>query len=394
MDQLASYSGTSLVKVLTGVRRSGKSMILRAWKDDLTSEGVPEENIVHLNFESLAHADLTNHLALYRHIMDRAAATSGRIHILLDEVQLVDSWERAVNSFRVDLDCEIVVTGSNASLLSGELATLLTGRYVDMKVYPLSLTEFAEFGDVGAGAGTAALGEYLRRGGMPGLQELADHGADANYLRDVFNSILLKDVVARHHIRDVDLLERLVAFLLTNLGHTISANRVVEFMKSQRRSVAADTVHNHLHALAEAYLFHKVSRYDLKGKRVFETQEKYFVADHGFAHALLGYRPGDLPGVLENVVCLELLRRGYQVHVGKAGAAEVDFVADKPGRRLYLQVTYLLASLEVMEREFAPLRTIRDNHRKIVVSLDAAQGVSEDGIEHRSLAEFLAGQDW
>ncbi|MDR1799171.1 MAG: ATP-binding protein [Bifidobacteriaceae bacterium] len=392
LDQLIGFMGTPLVKVLTGLRRCGKSSLLDQLAGHLAATGVPAQSIIQINFESMTNAHLADAAALYAEVRQRAQTAIGPVYILLDEIQLVANWERAVNSFRVDLDCDITVTGSNARLLSGELATLLAGRYVEIPVYPLSFAEFLTFTD--QGDPVSGFQEYLRRGGLPGIHELASPEQDGAYLRSVYDTVLLKDVIARGQIRDTALLERLVTFLLTNLGQTFSARRISEFLKSQRRSMGAETIHNYLKALRGACFIHEVSRYDLVGKKVLETQEKQFVADHSFANALLGFRAEELPHLLENIVCLEALRRGYQVHIGKHGAAEVDFVCDRQGQRLYVQVAYLLATGEILERELAPLRAISDNYRKVIVSLDNLPPSNTDGIERWPIQDFLLAQDW
>jgi len=398
-DRIVAVLDTPVIKVLTGMRRCGKSTILRLLAQELAARGVPATNVVHLDFESLAIEDLTTYPALYRAVRDRAEATAGRIYILLDEIQRVAGWEKAVASFQVDFDCDIVITGSNASLLSSDLATHIAGRYLEFRVRPLSFREFLDFAqqsqsreDLGV---ADQLTEYLRFGGMPGLTELPpDESVRYAYLTDVFATVVLKDVVARYGIRDVDLLERLVAFTLSNLGHTFSAKRVADFLKGQRRGLGVETVYRYLRALSEAFVLNRVRRFDIKGKRFLETQEKYFVEDHGFRHALLGYRADDIPGVLENVVFAELVRRGYSVHIGTVGAAEVDFVAELRDTRLYVQVAYLLADDAVRTREFGPLAAIRDNHRKLVVSLDPIPATNHDGIERLPLADFLLTDAW
>jgi len=398
LERVLSWVDAPVVKVLRGVRRCGKSVLLEQVKQELVESGVPKSRILLLNFESMSNDHLTTHTALYKHVMAWAGAVASRVHVLLDEVQLVDSWERAVNSLRVDLDCNIVITGSNAWLLSTELSTLLTGRYLELDVYPLSFAEHLDFVQADqpgtANDTAAAFDQYLRAGGMPGVHAMPDASAALVYLRDVCDGIVLKDIVARHKLRDVDLLQRLLTFLMDALGQTVSAKSISAFLKSQRRSLGAETVYNYLHAATEACLIYRADRYDIKGKRNLETLEKYFLADHGFAHACLGYRPDEMAGILENIVYLELLRRGYSVRIGKQGVAEVDFVADRQNTRLYVQVAYLLADSTVVEREFTPLSTISDNHRKVVLSLDAPPASSRDGIERIYLPDFLLARDW
>ena len=384
-----------VVKVLTGVRRCGKSVLLQQMRQELIAQGVHPDRIVLINFESLANEPLTDHQALYQHLIEWAERGQGRPHIFLDEVQLVDRWERVVNSLRVDLDCDLVVTGSNAWLLSNDLAKLLTGRYVAFDVYPFSFAEYCDAFRAPRPANrlTDVFRSYLELGGMPGVHEVEGTDAAMTYLRDVSNSILLKDVVARKKLRDVGLLERLLAFVMDNLGRPFSARRVSAFLKSQRRSLGSETVYHYLHALTDAHLVHRASRYDVKGRRLLETQEKYFLADHGFVHSWLGHRPDEVPGILENIVYLELRRRGYEVHIGKHDDLEIDFVADRAGRRLYVQVCYRLTPT-ALDREFEPLDAIADNHRKIVLSLDEEPSSNRNGVERHYLPEFLLDESW
>jgi predicted AAA+ superfamily ATPase len=408
LDRVLKLLDTPPVKVITGMRRVGKSTILRSVAAALRQKGVPNQNILTYNFESMSLASLTNAEALHTDVLRRAGEAKGRVYLLLDEVQEVADWEKAVASFKVDLDCDIVVTGSSATLLASELATRLAGRHIEIRVWPLSFSEFLTFQhgavtkqadspqahDVSV-APDAPIWDYLRFGGMPGVHELPpDADAREAYLRDVFNSVLLRDVVARHGLRDIDLLSRLMAFVASNLGHTFSANSVARFMKSQGRRLGSETVYRYLRHLEDAFALHRVPRAEIKGKRLLETQERYFLEDHALRHTLLGYDPRELPGILENVVCTELMRRGYRVRVGQLPRGEIDFVADSGGATIYVQVAYLVADPAVEQREFAPLEAIRDNHPKMVVSMDAAPGYSRAGIRRLPLPQFLTEPEW
>jgi predicted AAA+ superfamily ATPase len=312
---------------------------------------------------------------------------------MLDEIQRINEWEKAVASFMVDINCDIYVTGSNGSLLSGDLATLMAGRFVEIRVYPLSFAEHLNF--------TAAMGEnegkdlnrqftdYLQYGGLPGIHEMnINSDAVVSYLLDIYNSVLLKDVVSRRRIRDTELLERTILFLMDNIGNIFSAKKISDFLKSQNRRLSTETIYNYLDALEEAFLVRKVSRWDLKGKRILETQEKYFLEDFGLRNALLGYNADSISGLLENVVFLELRRRGYEVYVGQGLNCEIDFIARRRGETIYIQVTYLLASPETIEREFRPLQNIRDNFPKYVLSMDEFD-FSHEGILHRNIRAWL-----
>jgi len=385
--------GIPVVKVITGMRRCGKSVILELTKEEIRMKGVPEEQIFSLNFESLQYEDLKDYKVLYKTIIAAAKAAKGKLYLFIDEIQEVESWEKVVNSIRVDCDCDIYITGSNARLLSGELATLLSGRYVEIHVYPLSFSEYIEFAEANQDENFLSKEEhfsnFLRYGGLPGIHEMNwDKTVLMPYLRDVFNSVLLKDVVKRNNIRDIDLLEKVSLYLMDNIGNTFSPKTISDFLKNQGRKLSTETVYTYINALKSAFLVHKVPRFDIKGKRLLETQEKYFVSDLGLRHATLGYRDNDIGGLLENVVFLELLRRGWAVNIGKQGFLEVDFIATKTNERLYIQVCYILNEGNT-QREFEPLETINDNYKKIVLSMDSLMSFNRKGIRQRNIIEFL-----
>ena len=379
--------------MLTGVRRSGKSALLLLTIEELKNRGIPRENIIHINFESLKYEPLKDFRLLYEEISRRAENASGRVYILLDEIQEVLDWEKAVNSLRVDFDCDIYITGSNAKLLSGELATLLAGRYVEIHVYPLDFKEYLDFARENPEEAKydkqQNFADFIRYGGLPGVHQMKwEQEPLMQYLTDIYNSVLLKDVIQRYKIRDTALLESIAIYLMDNIGNTFSAKTISDFLKSQGRKLSTETVYNYLKALEDAFLVHKVPRFDIKGKRLLETQEKYYLSDLGLRHAIIGYRDNDISGVLENVVYLELLRRGYSVKIGKQGAAEVDFVADKGDDRLYVQVCYVLTD-ENTDREFAPLEAIADNYEKVVISTDSLMSFNRGGIKQKNILDFL-----
>ena len=393
MKQIRSLTDKPVVKVITGMRRSGKSALLELTKTELLQRGIGEKNIFYVNFESLRYENLKDYKALYRAVTQAAEASDGRLYILLDEIQEVDEWEMAVNSFRVDFDCDIFVTGSNAKLLAGELATLLAGRYVEIQVYPLSFSEYLDFAKERKIEAELSLrshfGNYLRFGGLPGIHQLDwDESQITQYLSDVYRSVLLKDVIQRNNIRDTALLESIVAYLMDNIGNTFSAKTISDFLKNQKRRLSTETVYNYLSALESAFLIHKVPRFDIKGKRLLETQEKYYLSDLGLRHAIIGYRDNDIAVVLENVIFLELLRRGYTVNIGKQGVAEVDFVASHLDDRLYLQICYVLTE-ENTQREFSPLEAISDNYEKMVLSTDSLMQFNRNGVRQKNIIEYL-----
>ena len=396
MSRIRPFIGGELIKVMTGIRRSGKSVMLELIRQELKESGIRPENFISINFEDMRYTNLLNAQALHDEIVKRKEKIEGKVYLFFDEIQEVSGWERCVNSFRVEFDCDIYITGSNAKLLSGELATYLGGRYVEFVIYPFSFAEFWElyhetFPDA---TQTQSFQKYLICGGMPYLSNLRYmEEPSQQYLTDVFNSVQLKDIVKRNNIRDVDLLERIIAYIMANVGMTFSATSISKFLKSEKRNVASETVLNYIKYCTDAYLFYQVKRQDLQGKQILATNEKYYIADHGIRQAVFGGNMRDINLILENIVFLELLRRGYHVTIGKVKNLEVDFVAEKREQKIYIQVCYLLASEETVRREFGVYQEIRDNFPKYVVSLDEFD-MSRDGIRHWNIREFLLSQDW
>ena len=396
MRRIRPFINGELVKVMTGIRRSGKSVMLELVKQELLEMGVRAEQFISINFEDMRYLHLCTAQVLHQEILTRAEGVEGKVYLFFDEIQEVKDWEKCVNSLRVALDCDIYITGSNAKLLSGELATYLGGRYVEFVIYPFSLAEFLELyrpTDPRATAGQC-FQQYLRFGGMPYLSRLNYQEEPVRqYLSDLYDSVQLKDIVKRNKVRDVDLLERILAYVMANVGTTFSAGSLTKFFKSEQRSVSPETVLNYIRYCCDAYLFYQVKRQDLQGKQILATSEKYYIADHGIREAVFGGNMRDINLVLENIVFLELLRRGYTVTVGKAGEREVDFVCDRRGEKLYVQVTYLLASEETVAREFGVYDSIRDNFPKYVVSMDELD-LSRSGIKHRNIRDFLLAERW
>ena len=394
LKQIRNFIDKPIIKVITGMRRSGKSMILKLISEELLEKGVSPQNIIYINFESLMFDDLTEFKALYRYIIEKSQNLKGKIYILLDEIQEVQHWEKAINSFMVDLDCDIYITGSNANLLSSELATYIAGRYIEIKIYPLSFAEYIDFAKKQNPQKILTkeeyFEEYLQFGGLPGIHNFNyDKNNIYQYLADIYNSILLKDVIAKNNIRDVDLLERIVLYAFDNIGNTFSAKNVSDFLKSQGRKLSRETVYNYLKALESAYILSRVQRYDIKGKSILETMEKFYLMDLGFRHTKLGYRSNDIAGYLENIIYLELLRRKYTVNIGKLQTKEIDFIGSFQEKKLYVQVTYLLSSPETIEREFSPLKNIEDNYPKYVLSMDNLKEDNIEGIIRKKIIDFL-----
>lgn len=396
MARIRPFIDGDLIKVLTGIRRSGKSVMLELIKDELRARGVTEEQLVAFNFEDMRNAQLCTAEALHDELVRRAASIQGKIYFFFDEIQEVERWERCVNSLRVEMDCDIYITGSNAKLLSGELATYLAGRYVEFIIYPFSFSEFlALYHSVEPDADTrTCFDRYLTFGGMPYLANLRfDETACRQYLRDLFNSVELKDIVKRNNVRDVDMLERIIAYVTANIGTTFSSTAISKYLKNEGRRVSPETVLNYLKACSDAFLFYQVRRQDLQGKKILTVNEKYYVADHGIREAVIGGNMRDINLVLENIVFMEALRRGYSVTVGKVGEREIDFVCERHGEKCYIQVTYLLAAEETVQREFGVYEHVQDNFPKYVVSLDEFD-MSRNGVRHYNIRDFLLAENW
>lgn len=396
MNRIRPFMNNDLIKVLTGIRRSGKSVMLELIKEELLSSGVDSKQFISINFEDMRYSNLHTAKALHEEILKRTETIQGKIYLFFDEIQEVADWEKCMNSLRVILDCDIYLTGSNAKLLSGELATYLGGRYVEFMIYPFSYTEFLELYHTVCPeiSEQQAFQKYMIAGGMPYLSNLRyEEEPSQQYLTDLFNSIQLKDIVKRNKIRDVDLLERIIAYVMANIGTTFSATAIVKFFKNEQRAVSADTILNYIKYCVDAYLFYQVKRQDLQGKQILSTNEKYYIADHGIREAVYGGNMRDINLILENIVYMELLRRGYTVTVGKVKEKEIDFVCEKRNEKLYVQVTYLLASENTVRREFDVYNEIKDNFPKYVVSLDEFD-MSRNGIKHMNIRNFLKAERW
>ena len=396
MKRIRPFMNNDLIKVLTGVRRSGKSVMLELIKDELINSGINSNQFISINFEDMRYSNLYTGSALHEEILKRAENIQGKVYLFFDEIQEVAAWEKCINSLRVVLNCDIYLTGSNAKLLSGELATYLGGRYVEFVIYPFSYTEFLELYHTVCPeiSEQQAFQKYMLTGGMPYLSNLRyEEEPSRQYLADLFNSVQLKDIVKRNKIRDVDLLERIIAYVMENIGTTFSATTIVKFLKNEQRTVSADTILNYIKYCVDAYLFYQVKRQDLQGKQILATNEKYYIADHGIREAIYGGNMRDINLILENIVYMELLRRGYNVTVGKVKNKEIDFVCEKRNEKIYIQVTYLLASEDTIKREFSIYDEIKDNFPKYVVSLDEFD-MSRNGIKHINIRNFLKAEIW
>lgn len=394
MKRIRPFINTELIKVFTGIRRSGKSVMLELVKNELKKSGVSEKKILYINFEQFSNSELLDAKILHKRIVEFQKNADGKIYLFFDEIQEVEGWEKCINSCRVDFDCDIYITGSNAKLLSGELATYLAGRYVEFVIYPFSFAEFLEMNRLKNPQidKSACFMQFLKTGGMPFLANfLGDDSAKNQYLMDIYNSVVLKDVVKRNNIRDVDTLERIIVYAFSNIGHIFSATSLSKYFKSENRKISHDTILNYLKFCADAFLIYKISRYDLEGKKILTVNEKYYCADHGLREAVFGKNIQNIDQILENIVCLELLRRNFKVFVGKKNDAEIDFIAEKNGSKIYVQVAYLLASEETVRREFSVYELIKDNFPKYVVSMDELD-FSRNGIIHKNIRDFLLGE--
>ena len=396
MKRIRPFIETDLIKVITGIRRCGKSVMLDLIKQELEESGTDPSRFISINFEDMRYEHLHTARALHDEIRERAAGISERIYLFFDEIQEVDGWEKCINSLRVSMDCDIYITGSNARLLSGELATYLGGRYVEFVIYPFSFSEFMELYRQTAPETSApqCFQKYLLCGGMPYLSNIRyEEEPSRQYLTDLFNSVQLKDIVRRNSIRDIDLLERVISCITVNVGNTFSASSLVKLFKSEHRTVAAETVMNYIRYCCDAFLFYQIRREDIKGKQLLASNEKYYIADHGIREAVFGGNMRDINLILENIVCMELLRRGYTVTVGKSKNKEIDFICHDRNEKIYIQVTYLLASEETIDREFSVYDSISDNFPKYVVSMDELD-MSRNGIKHRNIRDFLLMEEW
>ncbi|MBN2650745.1 MAG: ATP-binding protein [Spirochaetales bacterium] len=384
VEKIIPFVGDDLIKVLVGMRRVGKSTMFLQIIDYLKSSGIDSEHIISLNFEVWEARDLLDPNSLHDYISAKIIDDS-KYYLFLDEIQEVDGFERVINSLSVSKNVDIYITGSNSHLLSGELSTFLTGRYVSFEIFPLSFKEIVEANP--EADRDRLFTEYINFGGLPSIQRFDAPDQKKLFLSDLFNSILLKDLVKRYNIRDVDLLERLLIYMMENTSGVFSPNSIAKVLKNEKRAFSRETIYTYVKYCQSAFLLYSAPRYDIKGKEHLKTLEKIFINDQGLRSIYFNNSP-DIEKILENIIFFHLRRKGYTVSVGTIGDKEVDFVAVKDNQKLYLQVAYLLASQQIIDREFAPLRQITDNFPKLVLSLDKFD-FSQDGIVHRKLVEFL-----
>lgn len=397
IEKLKTFIGKPIIKIITGIRRSGKSTVLKLLTEEVIKTGVKTSEIIYFNFESFANSHLTSSKSLYEEVKNKIT-TSKKYYLLFDEIQEVHQWEKAVNSFLVDFDVDIYITGSNSHLLSSELSTFLAGRYVEIPIYTLSFFEFLDFKRSYSeimGNKLSLFVEYLRKGGFPVIHTL-DYDEETAYkvVSDIYDSVILRDTVQRHKIRDIELLNRVIQYTFDNLGNTFSGKNVADYFKSQQRKIDINTVYNYLSALESAFILYRVSRYDLKGKEILKTQEKFFLADISLLYATMGYRDRMISGVLENLIFLELKRRAFKVFIGKFDNREIDFVAERKNQKIYIQVAYKLESQQTIDREFSALIALSDHFPKYVVTMDDFFTDTIEGVKHMHISDFLLSKDW
>ena len=396
VDKIMAYVDTPFVKILTGVRRCGKSTILKMIMEKLKTErNVPGERIVNCRYDSMEYEDMTAK-QMYTELKERLSP-DGKTYLFLDEVQEIKGWEKVVNSLASDFDVDLYITGSNSRMMSSEISTYLTGRYISFRIFTLSFGEYLMFKAKYAAVGDpkSELTEYVRSGGFPATH-LQAYSQDEIYtiVRDIYNSTIFSDIVKRNQIRKIDQLERVVKYTFNNVGNTFSAKSIADYLKSERRSLDNETVYSYLEKLEKAYLLHRCSRYDLLGKEILKTQEKFYLADVALRYSVLGYNADSLASSLENIVYLELCRRGYAVNVGKTGDGEIDFVATRQNEKIYVQVTQEISSEKTEKREYDRLLEIHDNYPKYILTIDEFAGGNYEGIKTMHIADFLLSSEY
>lgn len=400
LNQLIQSKGVDLVKIVTGIRRCGKSSLLDLFHQYLLEKNVPDSHIIHMNMESLRYRNLTDYISFYDYVSKRIDG-EGKTYLLFDELQAVNHWEKAIESFRLDFDVDIYITGSNAYLLSSEFSTLLSGRYMEIRMLPLSFKEFLNFYEFAVDVTMdEKFQKYLQFGGMPVLREFKFNEARSNQaLEGIYSTVILRDILQRNSGADEATLQKIMLFLCSSIGSMISPNSIGKVLSNEgdirtgkQKNIAGKTVAKYISMLCNAFVFFSVGRYDVKGKQLLKTLGKDYIIDMGFRNMLLGYRDADRGHIIENTVFLELLRRDYRVYIGKVGETEVDFIAEKPDDKVYIQVTESMQSPETRERELRPLRLIPDNYEKTVLSMDRSFIHSYDGIKVENLIDWLLGE--
>lgn len=390
INQLLEYKDTEYVKVIIGMRKSGKATILKLFMEKLL-EIDKGNNVIYMNFESFEFEDIEEYKQMYKEIKNKIKENT-KNYILLDEVQRIDKWEKCVNALLVDVECDIYITGSNAYLLSSELATYLSGRYVELKVFPLSFKEYITFVDFNNNISIEEkFNSYMKYGGMPGAVNLLDkQEVYENVIKGIYNTVFMKDVIVRNKLTDVVLLEKILKFLMSNIGSIVSAKKIADFLTSQGTKVTHNTITNYIKMLENAYIIYNVQRYDIKGKEILKTLGKYYLADLGMRNVNIGLSNLDIGHLLENIVYFELLRRGYDVYIGKTDNLEVDFIATNTTDKKYYQVSLSILDKNVETREMKPLLKIKDSFDKTIITMDKLPiSVTSEGIKLKNIIDFL-----
>ncbi|MCD4793876.1 MAG: ATP-binding protein [Bacteroidales bacterium] len=395
IDQITGYINKPVIKVITGMRRVGKSYFIRQIIDNLLKKGVSSNSILYINKELIKYDFIRDYKDLHEFVSEYFKKNKTVAYLFVDEIQEIEKWEKAISSFFAEEKYDIFITGSNSNLLSSEISTLISGRYVEINIYSLSFNEFLNFRKIPEPNINTEFKLYLQFGGFPVIHHFDfDEELIYQYINSLYNTILLKDVISRHNIRNVRLFQDIVKFVFSNLGQIFSSNSISKYLKNQKKNIGTDTIQNYLLHLESSFMIHKVQRYDIKGKKVLELYEKYYLGDIALKNAIVGYNDNDIAGMLENLVFLKLKQENYKVHIGKFDDYEVDFVAEKAGKITYIQVSYLLKTEKTRKREFAVLERIKDNFPKYVLTMDDLPASNQKGIIRMHIIDFLqAGFD-
>jgi predicted AAA+ superfamily ATPase len=394
LNQIRNLFGTDFIKVIVGLRRCGKTSLLKSIIEELQNQGIKKENIIYISFELVEYKNIFTSEQLDETVLNLTSNIEGKIYLLFDEIQQVESWEKSINSYRASFDCDIYITGSNSKLLSNELATLLAGRYIKISLYPFSFKEVLQYRreidkiKLDGEFIKKQFNEYLLFGGMPGLLAIRDDDTKINALQDIYDSIIVHDILSRYTINEIDLFKRFSHYLMNSTGQTFSKTSITNYLKSENKRTTRNTISNFTDYLKDSLFCKMVRRQDILGKKILKTEEKYYLTDQGFHHALVDNNNNWLGRILENVVFNELVRRGYSVKIGKIRNKEIDFVCEKHDNKIYVQVVYILSSSETIEREFSPLMDVPDKYDAYVLSMDEFD-MSRDGIKHKNIIDFL-----
>ena len=394
LEQIRNLFGTDFIKVIVGLRRCGKTSLLKSIIEELQIQGVKKENIIYISFELVEYKNIFTQEQLDEVVLNSVKNLDGKIYLLFDEIQQVEFWERCINSYKASFDCDIYITGSNSKLLSNELATLLSGRYIKIDLYPFSFREVLQYEkeinnvELTKEIIERIFKEYLLFGGMPGLLPIKDESTKINVLHDIYDSIIVHDILSRYTINEIDLFKRFSYYLMNSTGQTFSKTSITNYLKSENKRTTRNTISNFTNYLEDSLFCKKVRRQDIVGKKILKTEEKYYLTDQGFHHALVDNNDNWLGRILENVVFNELIRRNYSVKIGKIYNNEIDFVCEKHDKKVYIQVAYLLSNHDTIEREFSPLFLVPDKYDAYVLSMDEFN-MSRDGIKHKNIIDFL-----